>query len=360
MPLPTKHEFAQYLEDKEGLLSSLPYQSHLQARDDLEVKLQDESVWEDPHAAGKLNQQLSIEQGWLDIADKYKKTLQDIHAAYELGDESDFDMLLNDIAKQYDHIQNLNFLSGKFDTHNAVVSIHAGAGGIDAMDFASVLMNMYQAYSKKEGYELEIIAMSPGEEAGLKSVTFDVRGKYAYGYLKEEAGVHRLVRISPFNSGKTRETSFALVEVIPADLEREITLDIEEKDLRWDFYQASGKGGQSVNTTYSAVRLVHIPTSITVTCQNERSQVQNKQQALKYLKNKLAALELKKQKDLANELKGMHQSAEWGSQIRNYVLHPYRLVKDVRSGWETSDVDKVLEEGDIMPIIWSVKKGKAT
>jgi peptide chain release factor 2 len=354
----TQHEFKEYLEDKHGLLDSLGYDTLVSDRDNLQKSLENEEIWNDPHQAGRLNQQLSIVEGKIESIDIYRSFLADIQVAFDMGDEAEFDAITQKITKVYEHLQNQNFLNGKFDQNNAILSIHAGAGGVDAMDFAAMLASMYQAFCKREGFDYEIISISPGEEGGLKSISIEISGKHAYGYLKEEVGVHRLVRISPFNSGKTRETSFGLVEVIPADLESEINIEVGEKDIRWDFYQASGKGGQSVNTTYSAVRLVHIPTGITVTCQNERSQTQNKAQAMKYLKNKLVALELKKQKDLENELKGAFVSAEWGSQIRNYVLHPYKLVKDVRSGWETNDVNRILEEGDLMPIIWSVKKGK--
>ena len=355
----TQHEFREYLDDKRGLLESLKYNEYTLKRSELQHELESEAIWSDPHTAGRLNQELGIVNGKIELIDEYKSLLEDIQVAFDLEDEVEFGSIDSKIAKAYDHLQNQNFLSGKFDHHNAIVSLHAGAGGVDAMDFAAMLASMYQAFCKRENFEYTIISISPGEEGGVKSISIEIKGKYAYGYLKEEAGVHRLVRISPFNSGKTRETSFALVEVIPADLEQEIVIELDDKDIRWDFYQASGKGGQSVNTTYSAVRLVHIPTNITVTCQNERSQTQNKAQAIKYLKNKLVALELKKHKDLENELKGTFVSAEWGSQIRNYVLHPYKLVKDVRSGWESNDVNRVLEEGDLMPVIWSVKKSKS-
>jgi peptide chain release factor 2 len=354
----TQHEFKEYLEDKKGLLNSLSYDNYVLKRAEIQKELENQEIWNDSHKVGMLNQELGILEGKIEGVDRYRSLLEDLQVAYDLEDEKAFENINLDVLKAYEHLQNQNFLNGKFDTHNCIVSLHAGAGGVDAMDFAAMLASMYQAFCKRENFDYNVVSISPGDEGGIKSMSFEISGKNAYGYLKEEVGVHRLVRISPFNSGKTRETSFALVEVIPADLENEIVIDLDDKDIRWDFYQASGKGGQSVNTTYSAVRLVHIPTGITVTCQNERSQVQNKAQAMKYLKNKLVALELKKQKDLENELKGAFVSAEWGSQIRNYVLHPYKLVKDVRSGWETNDVNRILEEGDLMPIIWSVKKTK--
>lgn len=354
----TQHEFKEYLDDKNGLLNSLNYDELIILRSTIQKALENQEVWNDPHKAGKLNQELSITEGKIEQIDKYRSLLGDIQVAFDLGDDIEYESINQKVLKAYENLENQHFLNGKFDSHNAVISLHAGAGGVDAMDFAAMLASMYQAFCKREDFDYKIISISPGEEGGLKSISFEIKGKYSYGYLKEEVGVHRLVRISPFNSGKTRETSFAMVEVIPSDLEGEINVVIDEKDIRWDFYQASGKGGQSVNTTYSAVRLVHIPTNIIVTCQNERSQVQNKAQALKYLKNKLVALELKKQKDLENELKGAFVSAEWGSQIRNYILHPYKMVKDLRSGWETNDTNRVLEEGDLMPIIWSVKKSK--
>ena len=219
---------------------------------------------------------------------------------------------------------------------------------------------MYQAFAKKQGWVSELTYLSAGEEGGVKTATLKIKGQFAFGLLKEEAGVHRLIRLSPFNAGHTRETSFAMVEVLPEGLDEEVEIDLEEKDLRWDYFMSSGKGGQSVNTTYSAVRVVHLPTGISVTCQNERSQQQNKLQALKYLKNKLAILKLKEQQQLKEELRGDWQSPEWGSQIRSYVMHPYKLVKDHRSGCETQDVEGVLAGEGLLDFIWAMKRRLTT
>jgi peptide chain release factor 2 len=248
---------------------------------------------------------------------------------------------LKELQTHYDKLKQDLLFNGRYDDHDAIVRLSAGAGGTDAQDWTQMLERMYARWAEQNGLKLTVIEESQGEEAGLKSATLGVSGPHAYGKLRSEHGVHRLVRLSPFNADNLRQTSFALVEVLPQiDAPDEVAID--DKDLRLDVFRAGGHGGQSVNTTDSAVRVTHIPTGIVVSIQNERSQLQNKETALKILRSKLAQLQLEQHKEQLSELKGPTTSAEWGNQIRNYVLHPYTLVKDTRSGYETHDAQGVL------------------
>ena len=255
---------------------------------------------------------------------------------------------MENLEKQFIDYEFFLLLNGPYDQSHAVVAIHAGSGGTEAQDWAEMLLRMILRFCDKMKWRARIIDESRGSEAGYKSVMLEIKGRWAYGYLKSEHGVHRLVRVSPFDAEKMRHTSFALIEVLP-ELDEKIKIAIDPKDLRIDTFMSGGHGGQSVNTTYSAVRLVHLPTGLSVSCQNERSQLQNKETALKVLKAKLYRLEQEKLAAERKELRGEYKSAEWGNQIRSYVLHPYHLVKDHRTDYEDSDPERVLE-GNLLPL----------
>ena len=262
------------------------------------------------------------------------------------------------IEKEIEKLEITTLLSGKYDSNNAILTIHPGAGGTEAQDWAEMLYRMYTRWASSHGYEVKELDYLEGEEAGLKSVTFSINGDYAYGYLKGEMGVHRLVRISPFDAGGRRHTSFASIEVLP-EITDDIELDINPDDIKMDVYRASGAGGQHINKTSSAVRLTHIPTGIVVACQTERSQFQNKDTAMKMLKSKLLNLKEKEQKDTIEELKGVQMDIAWGSQIRSYVFCPYTLVKDHRTNYEVGNVQAVMD-GDLDGFIdnylkWSIE-----
>ena len=249
--------------------------------------------------------------------------------------------MYEDLKKRYEQMRIRTFFSDKYDDHDAIVSIHSGAGGLDAQDWAEILLRMYLRYCESKGFKTTLLDNNRNPEGGIKSATFEAKGEYAYGYLKSEAGVHRLIRLSPFNPAHTRETSFALLEILPV-LEAQEELRLDPKDLKIEAKTASGHGGQSVNTTYSAIRITHIPTGLTVSIQNERSQTQNKEQALKILTARLKKLEEEKQIQQKLELRGEFKSPEWSNQIRSYTMHPYKLVKDHRTNFETSDIDGIL------------------
>ena len=261
-----------------------------------------------------------------------------------------------DLRKSIEGIELRHFLSGELDLNNAILTIHPGAGGTESQDWAQMLMRMYLRWAETHGFATEVIDLQPGEEAGIKGVTFTVTGQYAYGYLKAEAGVHRLVRISPFDANKRRHTSFAAILVFP-EIEENIKVDINDDDLKIDTFRASGAGGQHVNKTSSAVRITHIPTGIIVTCQNERSQHKNKAMALKVLRARLYDLQQEAQEKKVEGIVGDKKGISWGNQIRSYILQPYRLVKDHRTGLEVGNVDNVLN-GDIDRFIDVYLRGK--
>lgn len=306
----------------------------------------------------KLDSYREIVEFWDDI----EKRLIDLGEIIGIIDEKkDKDVLL-DIKQRLEILEKTfikhefeALMSGKYDSSSAIMAIHSGAGGVDAQDWSEMVLRMYLRYAQDHKYKTSIVAMSKGEEAGIKSVTFVVTGPFAYGHLKNDAGVHRLVRLSPFNSDNLRQTSFALVEVLP-EIQSDDEVKIKDDDLKIDTFRSSGAGGQSVNKTDSAVRVTHLPTKTVVECQNERSQAQNKEQAMQILKAKLYKLQQEKEDEEKQKLRGEYTSAEWGNQIRSYVLHPYKLVKDHRTGIETTDTEKVLD-GDIDRFIEARLKG---
>ena len=261
-----------------------------------------------------------------------------------LSDEVNKD--IKSITKELDEFKIIQLFTGKYDDSNAICTLHAGAGGTEAQDWVQMLYRMYIKWANSNGFTIEEIDILDGDEAGIKSVTFIIKGKYAYGYLKTEIGVHRLVRISPFDASKKRHTSFASFEALP-EINDDIQIEINDEDIRIDTYRASGAGGQHVNKTSSAVRITHIPTNIVVTCQNDRSQIKNRETAMKLLKSKLYILEEEKKKKEQKELIGTQDKIEWGSQIRSYVFHPYSLVKDHRTNYEVGNVESVMD-GNIL------------
>ena len=316
-----------------------------------------EDFWQDIEKANAINKELSTLKKIVEKVSKIETQINDNLELIPLLEENEISTIegeLSTIQKELEDLELNTLLNGPYDNLNCYLEIHPGAGGTESCDWASMLLRMYKMFCEKNDFTYDVIEEQSGEEAGIKSATIYIKGEYAFGYLKNEKGVHRLVRISPFDSGARRHTSFASVSVTP-EYNTEINLEIKESDLKIDVYHSSGAGGQSVNTSNSAVRITHLPTKIVVTCQNERSQLKNKEQAMKILKNKIYQLELdKKEQELAS-LKGENIDINFGSQIRNYVLEPYKLIKDLRSGYETSNVNKVLD-GDLQPIIESLLK----
>jgi peptide chain release factor 2 len=313
---------------------------------ELEKKSTATDFWDSPQKASKINQEIQFLQTeiteYSHIQEELSETEEFLKISTDLPEEiGELEKKLSLAEKKLKALEFKTFLGGKYDSQDAILSIHSGAGGVDAQDWAEMLMRMYLRWAEQNKLKVKILEESRGQEAGLKNITFEISGPYVYGKLKNEAGVHRLVRLSPFNANNLRQTSFALVEVMPVISEMQEVI-INPQDLRIDVYRSSGAGGQGVNTTDSAVRIMHIPTGLMATCQNERSQLQNKEEALKILKAKLHKKYLEEIEKEKNALRGEPVSAEWGSQIRSYVLHPYKLVKDHRTKFETTDTEAVL------------------
>ena len=317
------------------------------------------NFWDDQKQATMIIDEANELKKLIESVSKLKEKINSNLEMLELDDDEILNLIsleTEEIKEELEQLENYTLLNGPYDKYNAVLEIHPGAGGTESCDWANMLYRMYTRWCEKKGYKYEVVDEQKGEEAGIKSVSLIIYGTNVYGYLKNEKGVHRLVRISPFDSNARRHTSFASVDVTPYIVNENIDIEIKPSDIRIDVYRSTGAGGQGVNTTDSAVRITHLPTKIVVTCQNERSQIQNKEKALEILKNKLYQLEIEKKEKELKELKGDQVDINFGSQIRNYVMHPYSLVKDLRTNVETSNVNKVLD-GDIDLFINSCLKG---
>jgi len=328
-----------------------------------EKKSTNEDFWKDNFKATNFLKALTFKKNLLEkyttLNNLSKEIIEICEISIELNDEND----LPNIIQNFETLQSLHSeisiqlkLNGKFDSRNAIIGIKQGAGGIDAQDWSEILVRMYKRWSERKGFKLDVLHLSTGDEAGIKSIVMKIEGNFAYGLLQSEKGAHRLVRISPFDTGQRRHTSFSLVEIMP-ELEKEEEIVIDPKDLRIDVFKAGGAGGQSVQKNSTAVRITHIPTNIKVSVQNERSQLHNRELAMKILQSRIMELEIIKNRQKEAEIKGEHISADFGSQIRSYVMHPYKLVKDHRTNLEHSNIDDVLD-GNIDSFIESYLIGK--
>ena len=331
---------------------------------ELEYKMGEPSFWDDAAAAQKLNQELAALKGGVDTYKGLMAKYEDAETLYEMGIEEGDTSMEDDIRAELDLIaegletlQLEVLLSGDYDANDAILTLHAGAGGTEAQDWTQMLLRMYGRWAERHGFTVETADLQPGDEAGVKSATLFIKGHNAYGFLKSEKGVHRLVRISPFDSQARRHTSFSACDVMP-EIDDAVEVPINMDDVRVDYYRASGAGGQHINKTSSAVRMTHEPTGIVVQCQNERSQLQNKEQCMKMLRAKLFELEQEKKEEEIAKLEGVQQKIEWGSQIRSYVFQPYTMVKDVRTNAETGNVQAVMD-GEIDPFIRAYLNAKA-
>ena len=347
-----KTELGTYEQPLKEVRDSLDLAVKEQRIEELERKMEEPNFWDDPEKAQKQMKELGTLKDDRDTYNKLVSDKEDIETMIEMGYEENDPALIPEIREmldefesEYDRIRIKTLLSGEYDKCNAILKLNAGAGGTEAMDWCSMLYRMYTRWAEKKGFSLEELDYLEGDEAGIKSVTFQVNGENAYGYLKSEKGVHRLVRMSPFNANGKRQTSFVSCDVMP-DIEDEIDIEVKDEDIRIDTYRSSGAGGQHINKTSSAIRITHLATGIVVTCQNERSQFQNKDKAMQMLKAKLYLLAQEEQMAKLSGIRGEVTDIAWGHQIRSYVMQPYQMVKDLRTNEERSQVDAVMD-GDI-------------
>ena len=345
-----------YEEPMQQMRSSLDLDNKEKRIEELERTMAEPGFWENPEKAQKLQKELgSLKNGieaFTKLENLYEETLMMIDMANEEDDESvlpDIQSDMDQFLEDFESMRIRTLLSGPYDSNDAIVTLHSGAGGTEACDWCGMLYRMYSRWIDKKGLSMEILDSLDGDEAGIKSITFQVNGENAYGLLKSEMGIHRLVRISPFNAAGKRQTSFVSCDVMP-DIEEDVDIEVKDEDIRIDTYRSSGAGGQHINKTSSAIRITHFPTGIVVTCQNERSQFQNKDKAMQMLKARLLMLKMEENREKAAGIRGEVKEIGWGSQIRSYVFQPYTMVKDLRTGQETGNVQAVMD-GDLDPFI---------
>ena len=365
-----KFELQSYENTLHEVKDSLDLEGKKKRIEELEMEMEAPGFWDDPDSSNRKMKELKNLKDTAELCNKLETQYSDIETLIEMGhEEEDPDMVeeirgeLDEFIEELDELRISTLLSGEYDKDNAILKLNAGAGGTESCDWCGMLYRMYTRWAEKKGFSVEVLDYLDGEEAGIKSVTFQVNGENAYGYLKSEKGVHRLVRISPFNAQGKRQTSFVSLDVMP-DIEEDLDIEINPEDLRIDTYRSSGAGGQHINKTSSAIRITHLPTGIVVQCQNERSQFQNKDKAMQMLKAKLYLLKQEENAEKLSDIRGEIKDIAWANQIRSYVLQPYKLVKDLRTNQEVANADGVLD-GGLDPFInaylkWINTKDKAT
>ena len=365
-----KFELQSYENTLHEVKDSLDLEGKKKRIEELEMEMEAPGFWDDPDSSNRKMTELKNLKDTAELCNQLETQYSDIETLIEMGhEEEDPDMVeeirgeLDEFIEELDELRISTLLSGEYDKDNAILKLNAGAGGTESCDWCGMLYRMYTRWAEKKGFSVEVLDYLDGEEAGIKSVTFQVNGENAYGYLKSEKGVHRLVRISPFNAQGKRQTSFVSLDVMP-DIEEDLDIEINPEDLRIDTYRSSGAGGQHINKTSSAIRITHLPTGIVVQCQNERSQFQNKDKAMQMLKAKLYLLKQEENAEKLSDIRGEIKDIAWGNQIRSYVLQPYKLVKDLRTNQEVANADGVLD-GGLDPFInaylkWINTKDKAT
>ena len=347
-----KSEAQGYVEPLNELSASLHLEDNDKRIEELQMEMQAPTFWDNPDRSNKLMKELKDLEGIRDTIKGLKQSLEDVFTLIEMGADEDSEEYaeevrgeLDDFIRRFEELRISNLLNEEYDKSNAILRLNAGAGGTESCDWAGMLYRMYTRWAERKGFSIEVLDYLEGDEAGIKNVTFQINGLNAYGYMKSEKGVHRLVRISPFNAQGKRQTSFVSLDVMP-DIEEDLDIDIPEEDMRIDVFRSSGAGGQKVNKTSSAIRITHLPTGIVVQCQNERSQYQNKDKAMQMLKAKLYLLKKEANAEKLSDIRGEIKEIGWGSQIRSYVLQPYTMVKDHRTNAENANAQAVLD-GDI-------------